>query len=110
MKGSLVIAVRCSLCPHTPWEGSGLLEGPVLALVVQQGIRMLARGCPEFDDPSEHDEVIAGVVFGPDRAVEPGQAPLENRVSPSCGAPLDAGPLIGASSRELVLPARGRGH
>jgi hypothetical protein len=30
---------------------------------------MLARGCPEFDDPSEHDEVIAGVVFGPDRTV-----------------------------------------
>lgn len=53
-------------------------------------------------DPTQNDEVVASVVFGPDVAVKPHQGVFDDGVACLGGSPGYAGPLVGAFPGELV--------
>ena len=53
-------------------------------------------------DPTQNDEVVASVVFGPDVAVKPHQGVFDDGVACLGGSPGYAGPLVDAFPGELV--------
>lgn len=63
---------------------------------------MFGVRCSQSGDVPDNDDVVAGVVFGMDRAVQPGQGAVEDGVAPSGRVPGDAGPFVGAPAGELA--------
>lgn len=67
------------------------------------------RGVPfdgHVDNPPDHDRVVAGFVLGLDRAVDPRQDAVDDRVAECrAGLPGDAAPLVGSRAAEAELTA-----